>query len=63
MHVLEVVHGGHPTQIEGVFPGPFVTGTFALKLVNTGEGIFYTCPLPQGLAALRCMTRRTQLDQ
>jgi hypothetical protein len=36
MQVLQVMHCGRPTEIEGVFPGPFVTGTLALKLVNTG---------------------------
>jgi hypothetical protein len=46
------------TQIQGVFSGAFVTGTFALNLVHPSSRVFHASPLPKGLAALRRVTRR-----
>jgi hypothetical protein len=63
MDRLKVIHRRCPTEIEGVFSGAFVAGTFALNLVNTGEGMFHGCALPKGPSAFRCPTRRTPLNQ
>jgi hypothetical protein len=58
MDMLQVMHRSCPTQSQGVFSGAFVTGTFALHLVQTSERVCHASPLPQGLTALRRVTRR-----